>query len=103
MPAFSPKFPRSLLRTASWFSPAALQLQYLSRFNCWKARRRATMVRMVWFRGIAGLIFRRTIFLLTARLAEIISAQSFAVLMPKKNMGAGMRFGIIGGSRFFHH
>ena len=28
MPAFSPKFPRSLLRIAGWLSPAALQLHY---------------------------------------------------------------------------
>jgi len=76
MPAFSPKFPRSLLRIAGWFSPAALQLQFIFRFNCWKARRRDTMVRMVWFRGIAGLIFRRTTLALTARLAEIFPAQS---------------------------
>jgi hypothetical protein len=33
MPAFSPKFPRLLLRIAGRFAPVALQLHYF-RFNC---------------------------------------------------------------------
>jgi len=33
MPAFSPMFPRSLLRIAGRFAPVALQLHYF-RFNC---------------------------------------------------------------------
>ena len=44
MPAFSPKFPRFLLRIAGRSAPVVLQ-QHHSRFNCWKARRRDTMCR----------------------------------------------------------
>jgi len=61
MPAFSPKFPRSLLRIAGWFSPAALQLHHIP-LQLLEGTLPGQMFRMVWFPGIAGLIFRRTTF-----------------------------------------
>ena len=75
MPAFSPKFPRSLLRIAGWISPAALQLHYFP-LQLLEGTPGGTIARRARFHRIAGLIFRRTTLALTARLAEIFSAQS---------------------------
>jgi len=61
MPAFSPKFPRSLLRIAGWLSPAALQLHYFP-LQLLEVTPGGTIARRARFHRIAGLIFRRTTF-----------------------------------------